>query len=239
MLRSIAAMLLPDSEAQVVSVEFIEEMEKLLGDVGRGRDFPMSRSRSRTLHQQSDRVTEDRSNSVAQPLPRVRQSQPCCETSRADVALTPDCAFSRTLLINCYTIEVCFFIPGRQQNLVPNHPDGYPRPPPFRHNWDTPNRHRASLSVNPSCALRAGYTGQPIGSRPRPLTVAGAVLTDTTNQTGASADYPAMGPYETDATTTNTFVTDSDTSASQPRVEWQQLRAQMLPLLVSDRTMSS
>ncbi|KAK3372757.1 hypothetical protein B0T24DRAFT_241958 [Lasiosphaeria ovina] len=49
-------------------------------------------------------------------------------------------------------------------------PGGYPQPPPFRHNWSSPNRRSARGAVDPRRVNRAapGYPAPPVGSRPRP-----------------------------------------------------------------------
>ncbi|KAL2174349.1 uncharacterized protein P884DRAFT_280324 [Thermothelomyces heterothallicus CBS 202.75] len=62
-----------------------------------------------------------------------------------------------------------FSRPLRPQDLDPESPYGYPAPPPFLHNWETPNRACAKGAVNAATAHRAGQIGPPVGSRPRPI----------------------------------------------------------------------
>ncbi|KAG7285344.1 hypothetical protein NEMBOFW57_009966 [Staphylotrichum longicolle] len=105
--------------------------------------------------------------------------------------------------------------PVQAQDLNPDSPHGYPPPPPFYHNWDTPNRASARHSLNPTKAHRAGPAGPPIGSRPR-LTPAISVTSPPNAppaRTGAlpARDstvlstreqftyYPMMSPYEAEA----------------------------------------
>ncbi|KAK3321487.1 hypothetical protein B0T19DRAFT_404013 [Cercophora scortea] len=56
---------------------------------------------------------------------------------------------------------------GFRDHLIPDHPDGYPQPPSFLHNWTSPNRRRGHKSIDPRRAHRA-HKGPPIGSKPRP-----------------------------------------------------------------------
>ncbi|AEO61542.1 hypothetical protein MYCTH_2113448 [Thermothelomyces thermophilus ATCC 42464] len=62
-----------------------------------------------------------------------------------------------------------FSRPLRPQDLDPESPYGYPAPPAFLHNWETPNRACAKGAVNAATAHRAGKIGPPVGSRPRPI----------------------------------------------------------------------
>ncbi|KAK3684306.1 hypothetical protein B0T22DRAFT_539196 [Podospora appendiculata] len=55
---------------------------------------------------------------------------------------------------------------GFRDHLIPDHPNGYPQPPPFLHNWTSPDRRRAHKSIDPRRAHRA-HKGPPIGSRAR------------------------------------------------------------------------
>ncbi|KAH6851044.1 hypothetical protein B0I37DRAFT_404740 [Chaetomium sp. MPI-CAGE-AT-0009] len=56
----------------------------------------------------------------------------------------------------------------RNLGSTSNNPYGYVAPPPFAHNWETPNRSSAVGAINPASAHRAGQTGPPVCSRPRP-----------------------------------------------------------------------
>ncbi|KAK4040485.1 hypothetical protein C8A01DRAFT_35526 [Parachaetomium inaequale] len=104
-----------------------------------------------------------------------------------------------------------FIHPVQPQDLDPNSPYGYLAPPPFFHNWETPNRTRGRQIVNSAGAHHAGYTGPPIGSRPRPapptvdvvaplpVTIAApapATRDSTAFKTGQFTYYPVMSPYE-------------------------------------------
>ncbi|KAL2171797.1 hypothetical protein VTG60DRAFT_1494 [Thermothelomyces hinnuleus] len=66
--------------------------------------------------------------------------------------------------------------PLRPQDLDPESPYGYPAPPPFLHNWETPNRACAKGAVNAATAHRAGQIGTPVGSRPRPIPAVAVAL---------------------------------------------------------------
>ncbi|KAH6620904.1 hypothetical protein B0J18DRAFT_480335 [Chaetomium sp. MPI-SDFR-AT-0129] len=82
--------------------------------------------------------------------------------------------------------------PVQSSDLIPD-ASTIPPPPAFRHNWDTPNRARARGAVNPATSHHAGYTGRPVGSRPRPQT---SLQQGQTTQTG---------PQSRDSLTAGTF----------------------------------
>ncbi|KAK4111122.1 hypothetical protein N656DRAFT_769632 [Canariomyces notabilis] len=92
----------------------------------------------------------------------------------------------------------------RPVSLIPDNPYGYPLPPPFRHNWDIPNRRAAVNSVDPSRVLRAGYTGPPTGSRPRPTAsiIETSSTATTPNVTSSLDDSAKTGPNGVDGLTT-------------------------------------
>ncbi|KAK4102037.1 hypothetical protein N658DRAFT_485869 [Parathielavia hyrcaniae] len=103
------------------------------------------------------------------------------------------------------------------EDLYPDNPHGYPVPPAFLHNWELPNRARAQLRVNPANSARVlGYTGPPLGSRPRPtpavavpiarplpllpvLPSSSQASATPTTMTASFTYYPMMSPYEAEA----------------------------------------
>ncbi|KAK4236444.1 hypothetical protein C8A03DRAFT_35658 [Achaetomium macrosporum] len=104
------------------------------------------------------------------------------------------------------------------RDLDPDNPFGYPAPPPFLHNWDTPNRSKAASSRNPSGihhAGHAGHTGPPVGSRPRPASAL-PQPSATTKSGHQFPYYPMMSPYEAEAVTRRTGNYESRSQSSNP-----------------------
>ncbi|KAL2126596.1 hypothetical protein VTI74DRAFT_567 [Chaetomium olivicolor] len=108
-------------------------------------------------------------------------------------------------------------------DLEPNDPYGYPAPPPFQHNWETPNRAAARHSKNPFRAHRAGYTGPPIGDQSRPVL--------TTYATAQFAYYPMMSPYEAEAVIGGVGSSTAQPFLNNASHNMSAARAQMFPLL--------
>ncbi|KAK3297774.1 uncharacterized protein B0H64DRAFT_373082 [Chaetomium fimeti] len=93
---------------------------------------------------------------VSPPPPRLVPSAPTAHRSAVSISSSPGWRYNESPQ------------PSLLRDLEPDSPYGYPAPPPFLHNWETPNRPSAVLAVNPASAHRAGQTGPPVGSRPRP-----------------------------------------------------------------------
>ncbi|KAL2160130.1 hypothetical protein VTH06DRAFT_1785 [Thermothelomyces fergusii] len=137
-----------------------------------------------------------------QPLPvsLAAPSRGSSSTPQPPAALSSH----RRLVSPIWPNELCR--PLRPRDLDPASPLGYPEPPPFLHNWDTPNRARAKGAVDAATAHRPGKIGPPVGSRPRPRPrpVPAVVVTsaapaddpDPASATGGFAYSPMMSPHE-------------------------------------------
>ncbi|AEO71299.1 uncharacterized protein THITE_116618 [Thermothielavioides terrestris NRRL 8126] len=185
-----------------LALQAVEEIEKELGDIGRGADFPLVRCRGRSGSSRSGSSLVPPPPSRPPPLPPVfTEHQQCAQDALPTLpapSTAPPPVQERGREVSRRLAQPP--TPGHRRfhfhDLDPNNPYGYVQPPPFRHNWDTPNRARAVRSMNPVGAHRAGYTGPPIGSRPRPVppTAEPAAIT------AASHPYfPMMSPYEAES----------------------------------------